>query len=66
MIPRDIELNGAKPTFYEKMSLWVDKHRPSSLGKLDYHKEQADGLRGLVKIDASFALVITYGSGAGR
>lgn len=31
------------------MSLWVDKYRPNSLGKLDYHKEQAVQLQNLVK-----------------
>lgn len=30
------------------MSLWVDKYRPSSLVRLDYHKEQAAQLRNLV------------------
>ena len=30
------------------MSLWVDKYRPCSLGRLDYHKEQAAQLRNLV------------------
>uniref|UniRef100_A0A672P405 Replication factor C subunit 3-like n=2 Tax=Sinocyclocheilus grahami TaxID=75366 RepID=A0A672P405_SINGR len=35
--------------FREKMSLWVDKYRPSSLAKLDYHKEQANQLKNLVK-----------------
>lgn len=30
------------------MSLWVDKYRPTSLGKLDYHKEQATQLKNLV------------------
>ena len=30
------------------MSLWVDKYRPASLGKLDYHKEQAVQLKNLV------------------
>ena len=34
--------------FLFKMSLWVDKHRPTSLGKLDYHKEQAANLKKLV------------------
>ncbi|XP_043929162.1 replication factor C subunit 3 isoform X2 [Protopterus annectens] len=29
------------------MSLWVDKYRPVSLSKLDYHKEQASQLRNL-------------------
>lgn len=32
----------------EKMSLWVDKYRPSSLSKLDYHKDQAKWLTRLV------------------
>jgi hypothetical protein len=27
--------------------LWVDKHRPTSLEKLDYHKEQALQLQSL-------------------
>lgn len=31
------------------MSLWVDKYRPTSLGKLDYHKEQANQLKNLVR-----------------
>ena len=31
-----------------EMSLWVDKHRPNSLSKLDYHKEQAQHLKQLV------------------
>lgn len=30
------------------MSLWVDKYRPTSLGKVDYHKEQAAQLKNLV------------------
>lgn len=32
------------------MSLWVDKYRPCSLGRLDYHKEQAAQLRNLVSL----------------
>lgn len=32
------------------MSLWVDKHRPTSLSKLDYHKEQAGRLKKLVSL----------------
>lgn len=32
----------------KRMSLWVDKHRPTSLSKLDYHKEQAQWLKRLV------------------
>jgi len=30
------------------MSLWLDKHRPTSLAKLDYHEEQALHLKKLV------------------
>jgi hypothetical protein len=33
------------------MSLWVDKYRPNSLTKLDYHKTQALHLKNLVCID---------------
>lgn len=32
------------------MSLWCDKHRPKTLGALDYHKEQAEQLKKLVYI----------------
>ena len=32
------------------MSLWVDKYRPTSLAKLDYHKEQANKLKNLVSV----------------
>jgi hypothetical protein len=31
-----------------KMSLWVDKYRPSKLDHLDYHTEQAAQLKRLV------------------
>lgn len=34
---------------YQNMSLWVDKYRPTSLGKLDYHKDQAVQLKNLVR-----------------
>ena len=34
---------------YSSMSLWVDKHRPTALGKLDYHKDQAIQLKKLVR-----------------
>ena len=30
------------------MSLWVDKYRPNTFNKLDYHKEQAEKLKKLV------------------
>lgn len=32
------------------MSLWVDKYRPTSLAKLDYHKEQAEQLKRMVSV----------------
>ena len=31
------------------MSLWVDKYRPTSLSKLDYHKDLATHLKKLVR-----------------
>jgi hypothetical protein len=36
------------------MSLWVDKYRPNSLTKLDYHKAQALHLKNLVFLDTHF------------
>ncbi|KAI5930357.1 Replication factor C subunit 3 [Manis javanica] len=48
------------------MSLWVDKYRPCSLGRLDYHKEQAARLRNLVQC-GDFPHLLVYGpSGAGK
>lgn len=48
------------------MSLWVDKYRPSSLARLDYHKEQAAQLRNLVQC-GDFPHLLVYGpSGAGK
>lgn len=48
------------------MSLWVDKYRPSSLAKLDYHKEQATHLKKLVQ-GGDFPHLLVYGpSGAGK
>uniref|UniRef100_A0A3Q3MLD7 Replication factor C subunit 3 n=1 Tax=Mastacembelus armatus TaxID=205130 RepID=A0A3Q3MLD7_9TELE len=48
------------------MSLWVDKYRPTSLGKLDYHKEQAAQLKNLVQC-GDFPHLLVYGpSGAGK
>uniref|UniRef100_A0A2K5SJ27 Replication factor C subunit 3 n=1 Tax=Cebus imitator TaxID=2715852 RepID=A0A2K5SJ27_CEBIM len=48
------------------MSLWVDKYRPCSLGRLDYHKEQAAQLRNLVQC-GDFPHLLVYGpSGAGK
>ena len=31
------------------MALWLDKHRPKKLSKLDFHKKQAEHLEKLVK-----------------
>uniref|UniRef100_A0A3B4UQH2 Replication factor C (activator 1) 3 n=1 Tax=Seriola dumerili TaxID=41447 RepID=A0A3B4UQH2_SERDU len=48
------------------MSLWVDKYRPTSLGKLDYHKDQAAQLKNLVQC-GDFPHLLVYGpSGAGK
>uniref|UniRef100_A0AAR2LGM5 Replication factor C subunit 3 n=1 Tax=Pygocentrus nattereri TaxID=42514 RepID=A0AAR2LGM5_PYGNA len=48
------------------MSLWVDKYRPTSLAKLDYHREQANQLRNLVQC-GDFPHLLVYGpSGAGK
>ncbi|ELU01384.1 hypothetical protein CAPTEDRAFT_181059 [Capitella teleta] len=48
------------------MSLWVDKYRPTALGKLDYHKEQAGHLKKLVQC-GDFPHLLVYGpSGAGK
>ncbi|XP_063807863.1 replication factor C subunit 3 [Pseudophryne corroboree] len=48
------------------MSLWVDKYRPSSLAKLDFHKEQAAQLRNLVQC-GDFPHLLVFGpSGAGK
>lgn len=48
------------------MSLWVDKYRPTCLGKLDYHKQQASHLKQLVE-GGDFPHLLVYGpSGAGK
>ncbi|XP_033002382.1 replication factor C subunit 3 [Lacerta agilis] len=48
------------------MSLWVDKYRPNSLGKVDYHRDQAAQLRNLVQC-GDFPHLLVYGpSGAGK
>ncbi|XP_063702225.1 replication factor C subunit 3 [Culicoides brevitarsis] len=48
------------------MALWVDKYRPKSLAKLDYHKEQAQMLINLCK-QGDFPHLMFYGpSGAGK
>ena len=49
-----------------KMSLWVDKYRPNSLAKLDYHLEQAERLQKMVA-NGNFPHLLVYGpSGAGK
>lgn len=48
------------------MSLWVDKYRPTSIGKLDYHKEQAAQLRNLVHCGDFPHLLVCGPSGAGK
>jgi len=48
------------------MSLWVDKYRPTSLGKLDYHTEQAERLKNMVQ-QGDFPHLLVYGPpGAGK
>jgi len=48
------------------MALWVDKHRPSSLAKLDYHKPLSSHLKKLVD-GGDFPHLLMYGpSGAGK
>ncbi|XP_078489558.1 replication factor C subunit 3-like [Ciona intestinalis] len=48
------------------MSLWVDKYRPKSLNKLDYHLEQAENLKKLVE-NGDFPHLLFYGPpGAGK
>ncbi|XP_076680975.1 replication factor C subunit RfC38 [Andrena cerasifolii] len=48
------------------MSLWVDKYRPTTLGKLDYHKEQAEYLKNMVQM-GDFPHLLVYGPpGAGK
>ncbi len=46
--------------------LWVDKHRPTALDKLDYHRDQASQLRELAK-SGELPHMLFYGpSGAGK
>lgn len=48
------------------MSLWVDKYRPKSLAKLDYHEDQANMLKKLVQ-SGDFPHILFYGpNGAGK
>ena len=47
------------------MSLWVDKHRPTSISKLDYHKEQASRLKKLVRNEDADVIPLTVGTEGG-
>lgn len=48
------------------MSLWVDKYRPTSLNKLDYHLSQAEQLKNMVH-GGDFPHLLVYGPpGAGK
>lgn len=48
------------------MSLWVDKHRPTDINKLDYHVEQAKKLNQLISM-GDFPHLLVFGpSGAGK
>lgn len=61
-LPRGTDLS----PFRSIMSLWVDKYRPTSLSKLDFHKEQATSLKRLVQ-SGDFPHLLIYGpSGAGK
>ncbi|TRY72435.1 hypothetical protein TCAL_08145 [Tigriopus californicus] len=48
------------------MSLWVDKHRPKKLSKMDYHAELSDHLTRLVSSGDFPHLLIHGPSGAGK
>jgi replication factor C subunit 3/5 len=48
------------------MALWLDKHRPKKLSKLDFHKKQAEHLEKLVK-SGDFPHLLVHGPpGAGK
>ena len=48
------------------MSLWVDRYRPKSFKKLDFHKKQAQDLTKLVNA-GDFPHLLVFGpSGAGK
>lgn len=49
-----------------KMSLWVDKHRPRELTKLDFHQSQAQQLQQLVKAGDFPHLLVHGPSGGGK
>lgn len=48
------------------MSLWIDKYRPNTLSKLDYHTEQAERIQKMVS-SGNFPHLLVYGPpGAGK
>jgi DNA polymerase III delta prime subunit len=48
------------------MSLWVDKYRPNTLAKLDFHLEQGERLQKMVT-KGNFPHLLIYGPpGAGK
>ena len=52
--------------FFIIMSLWVDKYRPKTLGKLSYHESISQNLQALAK-SGDFPHLLIYGpSGAGK
>uniref|UniRef100_UPI00358E9FCE replication factor C subunit 3 isoform X1 n=1 Tax=Myxine glutinosa TaxID=7769 RepID=UPI00358E9FCE len=48
------------------MSLWLDRYRPTTLAKLDYHKDQATRLKHLVECGDFPHLLVCGPSGAGK
>ncbi len=48
------------------MSLWIDKHRPKKLSKMDYHTQQANNLSKLVSSGDFPHLLVSGPSGAGK
>lgn len=49
------------------MALWLDKHRPKRLNKLDFHRRQAEHLEKLVKSSSDFPHLLVHGPpGAGK
>ena len=49
-----------------KMSLWIDRHRPKKLSKLDFHLEQAQHLSRLVSSGDFPHLLVSGPPGAGK
>ncbi|XP_046386890.1 replication factor C subunit 3 [Ischnura elegans] len=48
------------------MNLWIDKYRPESLNELDYHKDQAQQLKNIIR-QGDFPHLLVFGPrGAGK